>query len=88
MFNEEIRERVLKIYSNDPETAKRILEGDREVIQRMGIGCRFESDDIIDAYENNKIEELYQKAKRQKEIEKLYHDLCYAIVDHNDVKSI
>lgn len=49
----------------------------------MAIGLGFTADKVISAYENNAIEELYEDAKRQIEIEKLYHDLCSELVYNN-----
>ena len=84
MFSEELVIKIKKLYSEDKETMKKLLDGDEESIRKLAYNYKFTPDEIIDAYEQGKIEELYKSAQRQKEIFKLYHELCLEYSNHED----
>ena len=88
MFNEELTEKIKRLYSNDEEKRNKILEGDTNVISTMTSNINFTPDMIVKAFEEKNIDNLYEEAKRRSEIIKLYHDLCIAYSENNISKKI
>ena len=74
-MDERIVEKIKRLYVNNQEMMNGLLNLDGATIKKMPDELGFLADEVIYAYENNKIDELYKQAKRQKEIKKLYKTL-------------
>ena len=81
-ISKELQERVNLHFKNNEEIRESILIGDVNAIRRIASVLsldRVKTEDIVTAYESNDseaIKNLYEKAKRLIELEKLYKDLC------------
>ena len=87
-ISEELSEKINILISNDDKLKEKLLVGDADAIQRIGIMSdrRISSEDIVEAYENNNIDELYEKAKKTVELRKVYKELCNLYAKRNGLE--
>ena len=73
----ELAEKVERYFHFDEKLKNRLLRGDVEAIRDVGMiaQSKINPEDVIEAYESDCIEYLYQKAKKKVTLEKLYHEL-------------
>lgn len=88
ILSKEIQDTIKILFKNNPIMKEKLLSLDPDAIREIGStaqrGIPFE--DVIDAYESKdpqNLEYLYNKAKRQASLQKLYNDLCYAYYEAN-----
>lgn len=78
------------LFDDEEKTREELLGQDEEMISKMGqygengITCL----EVIDAYENNKLDELYKKVQKQKMYTELYFEYIYerSTAEDNKVK--
>ncbi len=76
-FPDELRNKIEKLLKKSPKLKAGILRGDAEAIRYIGIESQKGIDplEIISAYESDKINRLYLKAKKIIELQELYKEL-------------
>lgn len=79
-ISNELREKVERLLKNDEELKREILSGKPSAIRKIvAITQRgIPAEEIVEAYENNQIEQLYRKAKDISELQGVYDELCEA----------
>lgn len=72
-YSEEFKNKILEILTNSEDMKKRLDDGNEIIGRYLDDSCHnISPDEVINAYENNTIQELYQKAKRYVTIRNLY----------------
>ena len=75
-MNEELVKSIKMLFKEDTEYACRLLYLDGESIRELITKKeKITDEEIVNAIENNDLENIYQKAKRNVLIQKLYIDL-------------
>lgn len=78
-MNEELVKSINMLFKEDAEYACRLLDLDGESIRELITKKeKITDEEIVNAIENNDLENIYQKAKRNVLIQKLYIDLIQA----------
>lgn len=85
---DELKERIeinLKAYS---DLKNKLLSGDANTIRQIGMMSQkgINPKDVIEAYESNNMEYLYNQAKKMVEFKKIYEELCELYALHNTHK--
>ena len=76
-----INKKIRELFKDNEELMNRLLSDDsnirNEAIREIGLNSNqgFTSEEIICAYNNKKIDELYKKAKKNTEIRILFYEL-------------
>jgi len=82
MFPKELQDKINILFKNNEEKRKKLLAGDVEAIRELTSSQRgIDSQEIVYAFENDEtdaLKYLYNKAKRNVEIQNLYKELCHA----------
>lgn len=76
-LNEKLQNKIKEIFKNNINIQNRLLSGDYSILDDAIGYCErgFSADEIIKAYESNSIDDLYMRAKKQKDIINLYSEL-------------
>lgn len=82
-FPEELQLKIKKFFENNEELRDKLLSGDAESIRQIGLLSQrgINPKEILEACESNDsdlMKNLYNKAKRTVELQKLYKELCEA----------
>ena len=88
-FSKELQEKINMLFADKDEIREKLLEGDVETIRKIGSASQkgMKPEDIVEAYESNDsetMENLYKKAKKLIELQKLYKDLCLEECNRSD----
>ena len=80
-FSKELQEKINMLFADKEEIREKLLAGDVDTIRKIGSASQkgMNPEDIVDAYESNDsetMENIYKKAKKLVELQKLYKDLC------------
>ena len=80
-LSKELQETINELFENNEEIKGKLLSGDVDTIRKIGSVSQkgMEPDEIVNAYESNDsemMENVYKKAKKLVELQKLYKDLC------------
>ena len=80
-LSKELKEKINVIFENNEEVREKLLKGDANIIRKIGLASQkgMNPEELVDAYESNdreSMENLYNKAKKIVELQKLYRELC------------
>lgn len=75
---DELKEKIeinFKIYS---DLKNKLLSGDLDAIRQVGIMSQkgIAPEDVIEAYESNNMDYLYNQAKKKVKLQEIYKELC------------
>lgn len=76
-WNDNIDKKIKELFKKEKKLKEKLLEKNAEAIREIGTysDIGFTNQEIIQAYEKGKIDELYKIAKSKNEIRVLYYDL-------------
>ena len=76
-LSNELAEKIERYFHFDEKLKNRLLRGDADAIRDVGMVAQSKigAEDVVEAYENDCVEYLYQKAKTKLALEELYHEL-------------
>lgn len=76
-LNENLQNKIKEMFKNNINIQNRLLSGDYSILDDVVSYCMqgFTVEEVIIAYENNTMEDLYEKAKKKKDIIDLYNEL-------------
>ncbi len=83
ILTEEMKKEIERVLEDDPKMAERILAYDDEAVRELSHESYFTPQEIIYAYEHNKIEELYTEAVIKAERKNLY----FTLISENTTKA-
>ena len=73
----ELEEKINRLFKMDAEMRDKLLNADVEAIRKLSIISEkgIDPKKVVELYESNNLNILYEEAKRLIEINKLYHEL-------------
>lgn len=82
-ITKEIKEEIENLYKDDPDYAIKLLSCDAQAIQDLSFDNNITPDEVIYAYEKNKVDELYEEAKFRQRRKELY----FKLINGNNIKN-
>ena len=77
-YKKETIKKINELLKDNPELREKVMSGDIDAIRDIGIISErgISSEDVINYFDNNKQEELYNYAKKLLGLRELYTELC------------
>ena len=79
-ISDELKEKIEMNVKYDIDLKNKLLSGDGNAIKQIGIESqkRINPVDVVEAYESNNMEYLYNLAKKRLVLNEIYNELCNA----------
>lgn len=77
-ISDELKEKIEETFSNNEKIKNKLLSGDGDTIRDIGVIAHrgINPEEIIEKFDDDNAEYIYQKAKKMIEMQKIYKELC------------